>query len=254
MADYRNEPVVVIGLGRFGSAIALELTRRGTEVLAIDSNPKLVQSLAGHLTQVVTADCTEIDALRQLGVGPSTAASSSSAPTSRPASWSPRSWSSSASRTSGPRPSPPSTAGSWNGSARTTSCSPRTTWASGSPTSCPAGCSTTCSSTTTSPSPRSDHHGRASGSPSANPGCGPSTGPPSSPCSRRGAVHLRLPRHHAHLRRRHPRDRTRRRRRTAGRAHLNLRCRWARPTVRRGGRRGTPPRPPPGPASPCPRS
>lgn len=68
MADYRNEPVVVIGLGRFGSAIALELTRRGTEVLAIDSNSKLVQSLAGHLTQVVTADCTEIDALRQLGV------------------------------------------------------------------------------------------------------------------------------------------------------------------------------------------
>lgn len=68
MADHSNEPVVVIGLGRFGSAIALELTRRGTEVLAIDSSPKLVQSLATHLTQVVTADCTEIDALRQLGV------------------------------------------------------------------------------------------------------------------------------------------------------------------------------------------
>jgi trk system potassium uptake protein len=68
LADFRNEPVVVIGLGRFGSAIALELTRRGTEVLAIDKSPKLVQSLTGHLTQVVAADCTEDDALRQLGV------------------------------------------------------------------------------------------------------------------------------------------------------------------------------------------
>ncbi|MEO3757541.1 TrkA family potassium uptake protein [Mycobacterium sp. B14F4] len=64
----RREPVVVIGLGRFGSAIALELTRRGTEVLAIDESHKLVQSLSGQLTQVVAADCTDMDALRELGV------------------------------------------------------------------------------------------------------------------------------------------------------------------------------------------
>lgn len=68
MADLRKEPVVVIGLGRFGSAIAMELTRRGTEVLAIDKSPKLVQSLSGQLAQVVSADCTDIDALRELGV------------------------------------------------------------------------------------------------------------------------------------------------------------------------------------------
>ena len=68
MADTGNEPVVVIGLGRFGTALALELRRRRTQVLAIDSSPKIVQSLAGQLTQVVTADSTNIDALRQLGV------------------------------------------------------------------------------------------------------------------------------------------------------------------------------------------
>ncbi len=67
MAD-KNEPVVLIGLGRFGTAVAVELTRRGIEVLAIDSSPKRVQSLAGRLTQVVTADCTDVEALRQLGV------------------------------------------------------------------------------------------------------------------------------------------------------------------------------------------
>ncbi|UXA17112.1 TrkA family potassium uptake protein [Mycobacterium sp. SMC-4] len=68
MADVSNEPVVVIGLGRFGSSIALELTRRGTEVLAIDQSPKLVQSLAGRLTRVVAADCTDEETLRELGV------------------------------------------------------------------------------------------------------------------------------------------------------------------------------------------
>lgn len=68
MADHKHEPVVVIGLGRFGSALALELTSRGTEVLAVDSRPKVVQSLAGQLTHTVTADCTDIEAMRQLGV------------------------------------------------------------------------------------------------------------------------------------------------------------------------------------------
>ncbi|MGN9839750.1 potassium channel family protein [Nonomuraea sp. H19] len=68
MADKKSDAVVVIGLGRFGSSLALELVRRGTEVLAIDHRPKVVQSLTGHLTQIVTADSTDLDALRQLGV------------------------------------------------------------------------------------------------------------------------------------------------------------------------------------------
>ncbi|GAA3778033.1 potassium channel family protein [Micromonospora maritima] len=68
MADL-NEPVVVVGLGRFGSALALELVSRGTEVLGIDHRPKVVQSLSGRLPHVVTADSTDIEALRQLGVG-----------------------------------------------------------------------------------------------------------------------------------------------------------------------------------------
>jgi trk system potassium uptake protein TrkA len=59
---------VVIGMGRFGSALALELARRGTEVLAIDNRPKIVQGLSGRLTHVITADATDIDALRELGV------------------------------------------------------------------------------------------------------------------------------------------------------------------------------------------
>jgi trk system potassium uptake protein TrkA len=68
LVDHKSEPVVVIGLGRFGSALALELAYRGTEVLAIDNDAKLVQSLSGQLTHIVTADSTDIEALRQLGV------------------------------------------------------------------------------------------------------------------------------------------------------------------------------------------
>lgn len=68
MADKRDDPVVVIGLGRFGTALALELAGNGTEVLAIDSRPKVVQALSGSLTQIATADATDAEALRQLGV------------------------------------------------------------------------------------------------------------------------------------------------------------------------------------------
>ncbi|MGH3455309.1 MAG: potassium channel family protein [Nocardioidaceae bacterium] len=64
-----GEPVVVIGLGRFGSALALSLVRLGHDVLAIDSDPGLVQKWASELTHVVQADGSDTEALEQLGVG-----------------------------------------------------------------------------------------------------------------------------------------------------------------------------------------
>ncbi|GAB2876521.1 potassium channel family protein [Nocardioides pacificus] len=60
--------VVVIGLGRFGRSLALELVKEGTEVLGVDSDRKIVQSLAGRLTHVVEADSTNEEAMRQLSV------------------------------------------------------------------------------------------------------------------------------------------------------------------------------------------
>jgi trk system potassium uptake protein TrkA len=59
---------VVIGLGRFGKSLALELMEQGTEVLGVDSDHRIVQSLAGRLTHVVQADATNEDAMRQLSV------------------------------------------------------------------------------------------------------------------------------------------------------------------------------------------
>ena len=63
-----NSPVAVVGLGRFGKSLALELVKEGVEVLGIDSDPKVVQSLAGRLTHVVEADTTDEEAMRQLSV------------------------------------------------------------------------------------------------------------------------------------------------------------------------------------------
>ncbi|HSE10615.1 MAG TPA: TrkA family potassium uptake protein [Nocardioidaceae bacterium] len=59
---------MVIGLGRFGKSLALELMEEGAEVLGVDEDPKTVQSLAGRLTHVVEADSTDEEALRQLSV------------------------------------------------------------------------------------------------------------------------------------------------------------------------------------------
>ncbi|WHT20251.1 TrkA family potassium uptake protein [Crossiella sp. CA-258035] len=68
MSDKRNTRVVVIGLGRFGSSLAVELTRRGSDVLGIDSDPRLVQRYADELTHAVVADTTDGEVMRQLGV------------------------------------------------------------------------------------------------------------------------------------------------------------------------------------------
>jgi len=63
-----DDAVLVIGLGRFGSAIADALNRLGHEVLAIERDPRLVQEWSGRLTHVVEADGTNMDALKQIGV------------------------------------------------------------------------------------------------------------------------------------------------------------------------------------------
>lgn len=59
---------VVIGLGRFGSSVARELSRRGQSVLAIDSDPERTEELALELEAVVTADATDEAVLRELQV------------------------------------------------------------------------------------------------------------------------------------------------------------------------------------------
>lgn len=58
----------VIGLGRFGSAVALNLIERGYTVLGIDRSTEIVQELADRITQIVALDSTNEEALRAVDI------------------------------------------------------------------------------------------------------------------------------------------------------------------------------------------
>ncbi|UVI38425.1 potassium channel family protein [Qipengyuania spongiae] len=68
MSARKRRPVLVIGLGRFGGAVAETLERMGHEVLGADCDSQLVSEFAGTLTTTVEADCTDTKVLEQLGV------------------------------------------------------------------------------------------------------------------------------------------------------------------------------------------
>lgn len=59
---------VVIGLGRFGVAAALKLQELGNEVLAIDTNAELVESISDSVTYAVVGDAQDERVLHSLGV------------------------------------------------------------------------------------------------------------------------------------------------------------------------------------------
>lgn len=69
-----GEQVVVIGLGRFGSALARELERLGHEVLAIDRNEQPVNDIAPDVTHALQLDAADEEALRGAGAGDFSAA------------------------------------------------------------------------------------------------------------------------------------------------------------------------------------
>ena len=62
----KDAGVLVIGLGRFGSAIASTLEALGRDVLAVEKSPDLVAQWAGRVP-LVEADATNPEALEQLG-------------------------------------------------------------------------------------------------------------------------------------------------------------------------------------------
>jgi trk system potassium uptake protein TrkA len=64
-----REQVMVIGLGRFGSAVARELERLGHQVLAIDRSEQQVNDIASEVTHALQLDAADEDALRSAGAG-----------------------------------------------------------------------------------------------------------------------------------------------------------------------------------------
>lgn len=58
----------VIGLGRFGTSVALTLSKMGFEVLAVDSNEEKVNNIMEHVTHAVQVDAIDEQALKALGI------------------------------------------------------------------------------------------------------------------------------------------------------------------------------------------
>lgn len=68
LADDERDDVLVVGLGRFGSALASTLEEMGHRVLGVDVDAGRVQRHADVLTHVVQGDASDGEVLRQLGV------------------------------------------------------------------------------------------------------------------------------------------------------------------------------------------
>lgn len=58
----------IIGLGRFGMSLAINLTDGGAEVVAIDADKRVIENIKDEVTMAVTLDATDEHALRSLNL------------------------------------------------------------------------------------------------------------------------------------------------------------------------------------------
>ncbi len=59
----------VFGLGRYGTAVAKELVENGMEVIAVDTQEKIVNDAAAYLPVCKCADVTDAEVISRLGIG-----------------------------------------------------------------------------------------------------------------------------------------------------------------------------------------
>jgi trk system potassium uptake protein len=62
-----KQQVIVVGLGRFGGAVARELHMLGHEVLAVDADEMVVNEIAPEVTHAIQLDASDESALRAAG-------------------------------------------------------------------------------------------------------------------------------------------------------------------------------------------
>lgn len=55
---------IIVGLGNFGSSLAIRLTNAGNEVYGADTSDKKVDALKEQITSSVKLDCTDVNAIR----------------------------------------------------------------------------------------------------------------------------------------------------------------------------------------------
>lgn len=64
----KEKNVLVLGLGRFGSALAKKLFEKEVEVMAVDRDYTKVQKVADKVTYAAQADMTDENAMKELGI------------------------------------------------------------------------------------------------------------------------------------------------------------------------------------------
>ena len=65
----KKKSYAVFGLGRYGTAVARELVENGMEVIAVDTDQKIVNDAAAYLPVCKCADVTDAEVISRLGIG-----------------------------------------------------------------------------------------------------------------------------------------------------------------------------------------
>lgn len=61
--------ILIIGLGRFGKHIAMQLNQMGHEIMAVDLNEERVEKVLPFVTNAQIGDSTDAEFLKSLGIG-----------------------------------------------------------------------------------------------------------------------------------------------------------------------------------------
>ena len=64
----KKKTYAVFGLGRYGTAVARELVENGMEVIAVDTEQKIVNDAAAYLPVCKCADVTDAEVISRLGI------------------------------------------------------------------------------------------------------------------------------------------------------------------------------------------
>ncbi|MBQ7010705.1 MAG: TrkA family potassium uptake protein [Clostridia bacterium] len=65
----RKRSYAVFGLGRYGTAVARELVENGMEVIAVDTDERIVNDAAAYLPVCKCADVSDAEVISRLGIG-----------------------------------------------------------------------------------------------------------------------------------------------------------------------------------------
>ncbi len=60
--------ILIIGLGRFGQHLCMNLTKLDNEIMAVDINEQMTEAVAPYVTSVKIGDCSNVEVLESLGI------------------------------------------------------------------------------------------------------------------------------------------------------------------------------------------